>query len=131
MMFESQCSIFLVTREPSDCPKIPLKLCNKLYRKGEFIRKVYCRDKLDFMRNYVIIKVNHLIDSSVCSYVIINEDWHFLSCLWESHLIIGGVLTILICLTLPTMGLLEKSQILGRGGTMYPLLVMHVPLVLS
>ena len=61
-------------RAPSDCPKVPLKLCNKLYRKGEFIRKVYCRDKLDFMRNYVIIKVNHLIDSSVCSYVIINED---------------------------------------------------------
>ena len=33
-------------------------------------------------------------------------------------------------LTLPTMGLLEQPQILG-GGTMYPLLVMNVPLVLS
>ena len=32
-------------------------------------------------------------------------------------------------LTLPNMGLFEQPQILG--GTMYPLLVMHVPYVLS
>ena len=36
-----------------------------------------------------------------------------------------------VYLTLPTMGLLEQPQILGGGGTMYPLLVTHVLLVLS